>query len=146
VNSAVDEELYRDGLRFECTGCGACCTSRGENQWVYVTLPERRRLAELLGISTALFTARFCKKTDGFVHFSNPHGDCQFLRGKQCTVYSARPDQCRSFPWWPENMKREVWERKVRPGCEGIGRGRVHTLAEIQAVLQQEQERNWKRG
>lgn len=139
------ETFYAQGLRFECTGCGACCKSRGRYQYVYVSLPERRRLAEYLGISTALFTVRFCERTDGFWHFKNPHKDCQFLRGTQCTVYEGRPDQCRTWPWWPENLKAKTWENEVKPGCEGVGRGRVHTLAEIQSSLDAERERYYKR-
>jgi uncharacterized protein len=142
-----DEDFYRNGLRFECTGCGACCTSRGRNQYVYVTLPERRRLAELLGIGTSLFTQRFCTKDEnGFVHFKNPKGDCQFLVGSRCGVYAARPDQCRSFPWWEQNMSAKTWETEVKPGCEGVGRGRLHTFEEIQAALREEREQYYKRG
>ena len=55
--------------------------------------------------------------------------DCVFLDresvpGKAvCRVYEARPLQCRTFPWWPVNLRsRRDWERLGRE-CEGVGRG-----------------------
>ena len=39
---------YRDGLRFECTQCGKCCT--GAPGYVWLTIPEIYRIAEFLGI------------------------------------------------------------------------------------------------
>ena len=51
------------------------------------------------------------------------------------TVYAARPQQCRSWPFWPENMRKKVWNLEVVPGCEGIGRGRRHSPAEIERTV-----------
>lgn len=134
----IDTELYKSGLRFECTGCGECCKSRGRYQYVYVCLEERRLLAKHLGLKTAEFTRQYCRKTDGFFHLSNPSNDCQFLDGVRCSVYEARPQQCRTWPWWPQNMNRKIWEKEVKPGCEGVGRGRLHSPAEIEVNLEEE--------
>jgi Fe-S-cluster containining protein len=36
---------------------------------------------------------------------------CAFLDGARCTVYEARPTQCRTFPFWKENLRRRgSWE------------------------------------
>jgi hypothetical protein len=46
--------------------------------------------------------------------------DCVFLDGKKCNIYESRPQQCRAFPWWPENLKnKEAWE-ETKKRCEGI--------------------------
>lgn len=66
------------------------------------------------------------------------HGhDCVFLDresipGKAiCSIYNARPAQCRTFPWWPENLRsRQAWQRAGRH-CEGIGRGDVVPIERI---------------
>lgn len=135
--SEIDPRFYKNGLRFECTGCGECCKSRGKHQYVYVTLEERRELAQHLGLSTAAFTRKHCEQTDGWFHLRDPKRDCQFLDGKRCSVYAARPQQCRTWPWWPDHMNARGW-KEIKPGCEGIDRGRLHPLEEIEVVLEAE--------
>jgi uncharacterized protein len=137
----MDPSVYAGGIRFECTGCGECCKSRGRFQYVYVTLAERRRLAQHLGMSTAAFTRKHCQRTDGWYHLRDPNSDCRFLDGLRCTVYAARPEQCRTWPFWPDNMKRKVWDQEVKPGCPGVGRGRRYSVEEIRVVLEQEERR-----
>lgn len=65
--------------------------------------------------------------------------DCVFLDrdsrpGKAvCQIYKARPSQCRTWPWWPENLESpEAWEgTRKRTPCPGMGNGPVHGLVEI---------------
>ena len=55
-----------------------------------------------------------------------------FLEDKKCGVYEARPQQCRTFPFWEENVRsRHNWQR-LREFCPGIDEGPVHTLIQIQ--------------
>lgn len=143
--SKIDKKLYANGIRFECTGCGECCKSRGRYGYIYVILEERQQLARHLGLTTAAFTRKHCEKTDGLFHLKNPSKDCQFLDGVRCSVYSARPEQCRTWPFWPENMSAKVWKLEVMRDCEGIGIGRVHTPAEIEQHIAAEQLRDTKR-
>lgn len=129
------EKFYRDGIRFSCTRTGKCCKSRGKYQYVYLCLDDRRRLAAHLGISTLKFTKRHAVKQDGLFHLTMAGDACPYLEGGRCVVYAARPLQCRTWPFWPENMKPRVWEKEVAPNCPGVGRGKLHTAAEIEAVL-----------
>lgn len=138
----VDQNFYANGLRFECTGCGECCRARnGKPSWVYVTIDERRRLARHLQLSTSTFTRRYCERTHGFFHLRNPTHDCVFLDGARCTVYDARPGQCRTFPFWRENMSPAAWKDVARD-CEGVGRGRTWPVAEIEVRLEDERKRD----
>lgn len=66
--------------------------------------------------------------------------DCIFLdRSKipgkaTCSLYGARPGQCRTWPFWPELLESEkTWKNgKVGPeGCPGIGKGAVVPYEEI---------------
>jgi len=139
---AVTAPFHAQGLRFECTGCGECCRTRnGKPSWVYVTLDERRRLARHLKLATSAFTRRYCEKTNGFFHLRNPSSDCVFLDGARCTVYAARPGQCRTYPFWNEHMSPKAWD-KVRVECEGVGRGRIWTREEIELRLEDERKRD----
>jgi uncharacterized protein len=126
---------YRDGLAFTCTRCGDCCT--GAPGYVWVTIEEMRRIAEFRGETVEAFAERFVRLVeDRFSLIEKPGGDCIFWdKQAGCTVYSARPDQCRAWPFWPENLtRRKTWER-VCQVCPGAGRGQVHTLNEIQISL-----------
>jgi len=63
-----------------------------------------------------------------------PSGDCVFFDGqkRKCTVYEARPRQCRTWPFWDSNLKTaEDWQHTCSV-CPGSGQGRLYTLAEIE--------------
>lgn len=129
---------YHKGLRFECTCSGNCCTSRGEYAWVNLTEADVAAIAGLLGLSREDFLSRYCDKRPGY-HPSLRSGgpDCPFLtEDRRCRIYAARPMQCRTWPFWKENLHRDTWEGPVRTSCPGIGRGRVHTIEEIDATAQ----------
>ena len=58
-----------------------------------------------------------------------------FLEGARCTVYEARPSQCGTFPFWPENLKsRADWD-ELGTFCPGIGQGDLIPLHAIREQL-----------
>jgi Fe-S-cluster containining protein len=67
-----------------------------------------------------------------------------FLDGVRCSVYRARPEQCRTWPFWPENMSERVWTKEVKRDCPGIGIGRLHSPREIERELARETAREDK--
>lgn len=129
--------FYADGLKFECQGSGKCCTSHGEFGFVYLTLDDRKRFAKFFKLSTSAFTKKYCSKHNGIWHLNedpkNP--DCSFLINKRCSVYEARPTQCRTWPFWPEVMNAKSWQKDVASFCPGVGKGTLHTAKEIEAVM-----------
>jgi hypothetical protein len=127
--------FYQGGLRFECQGEGKCCKTRGKYGYVYLSFNDRRRLAAHFGISTALFTTRYTEKEDGLYQLKYKDKDCPFLQDNKCAVYDSRPWQCRTWPFWPENMSTSVWEREVASYCPGIGKGRVYSPEEIEEII-----------
>lgn len=46
--------------------------------------------------------------------------DCVFLKDKKCQVYGARPLQCRTYPWWPQNLRSQHSWEETSQVCEGI--------------------------
>ncbi len=134
----IDNSLYARGIRFACQECGECCRTHGRYGYVYVSLPERRRLARHLRIPTRAFTLRYCDKTDGFFHLRSRGKDCVFLVGNRCRVHRARPEQCKTWPFWPENMSKKVWDRDIAAGCPGIGRGPLVDAKRIERLLRME--------
>ncbi|MBS0654184.1 MAG: YkgJ family cysteine cluster protein [Verrucomicrobia bacterium] len=112
---------YKGGLRFKCTGCGKCCT--GFPGYVWVTEEEMAAMASLLNISVDLFKRRYTRIREGRYSLTekvSQNYDCVFLKDKKCLVYEARPKQCRTFPWWEENLESEESWKCASQGCEGI--------------------------
>lgn len=141
------KEWWREGVRFECTGSGKCCTSHGEFGFVYLNLEDRQRFARHLKMRTSDFTRKYCEKTGGIWHLKedpkNP--DCLFLKGKSCSVYEARPTQCRTWPFWPEVMNAKSWAKDVKSFCPGVGRGSVIPAEKIENQLREQiqSEKGW---
>lgn len=127
--------FYRDGIRFECQGEGKCCVTHGRHSYVYLSFNDRRRLASHFGLTPNEFTARYTEKEDGQYQLKYAGKDCPFFTNNRCGVYTARPWQCRTWPFWPENMTRAVWEREVASFCPGVGKGRLYSAEEIEQII-----------
>jgi uncharacterized protein len=134
------KRLIEQGLRFECQGEGNCCVTRGKYGYVYLSFNDRRRMAVHLGLSLAAFTEKFVEKEDGWYQLKYQDKDCPFLENRRCAVYEARPWQCRTWPFWPENMNIEVWENEVAAYCPGVGKGKLYTKEEIENILAKKQD------
>lgn len=122
---------YQDGLAFECTRCGKCCT--GEPGFVWVTDDELAAIAAFLGEPVEEVRARHTRKSRGRRTLrEKADGDCVFFdRKKGCTVYPVRPPQCRTWPFWESNVETpEAWER-TKAVCPGSGRGELIPVEEI---------------
>ncbi len=135
---ATKKKFYSGGIRFQCQGTGRCCVSRDGYGYVYLTLEDRRRMARHLKLSTLAFTRTYCSKTDGYFHLKDEDGPCRFMKGKGCSIYEARPAQCRTWPFWPETMNAKTWNREVKAFCPGVGKGRLWSESEIEALLAQD--------
>ncbi len=125
---------YYEGLAFTCTQCGDCCT--GAPGYVWVTREEMRALADFRGETLDEFTTQFVRQVGRrYSLIEKPGGDCVFWnREVGCTVYEARPTQCRTWPFWSENIaSRAHWEHTCKV-CPGSGQGRVYTVEEIQSA------------
>lgn len=118
---------YAAGLAFTCQGCGNCC--RGPGGYVWVSEEEAQAIARTLQRPFREFAAALLRSTSsGLALVDDARGDCPLLGGdSRCLVYDARPRQCRTWPWWEENLaSRECWEAAARR-CPGMNRGEVHS-------------------
>ncbi len=131
----MTQPFWYDGVRFGCQGSGKCCTNHGEHAFVFLTLGDRRRLAAHFGMRTSSFTRRYGRRLGDDFCFVDDGDQCHFLDGRRCSVYEARPAQCRTWPFWPENMTPRAWQREVVSFCPGVGKGRLHSRAEIERAL-----------
>ena len=154
---AEREKWYREGLSFTCTQCGNCCT--GGPGFVWISREEIVRLGEHLKLTPYEVVERYCRKIDGQFSLterlsSRGEYDCVFLQelpaedkqqgdeGEEtvrhtrrvCSIYAARPLQCRTWPFWEGNLaSREAWDRAGQR-CHGINRGKGYTKERIEAL------------
>jgi Fe-S-cluster containining protein len=127
----ADDVWYADGLRFECTRCGACCT--GAPGYVWVDDAEITALAKFRGDPVRQFVPLYTRPARGKRTLKEKaNGDCVFWEaGRGCTVYPVRPKQCRTWPFWASNVETpEAWERTTQI-CPGSGRGDLIPVEEI---------------
>ena len=106
---------YASGLRFECTGCGDCCT--GGDGYVWVGIEEIVALARHRSLSLDEFGRCYLRRVGQRYALRErvPGGDCVFLRDKNCSVYEARPRQCATFPFWPGHLQSpSAWAAAAR--------------------------------
>lgn len=114
------KQWYQEGLRFQCTECGKCCT--GSPGYVWVNEGEMAAMAQFLKIPLKDFILRYIRRVGqrySLIEYKKTY-DCVFLKDKKCQIYGARPSQCRTYPWWPQNLNSQTaWEETART-CEGI--------------------------
>ena len=107
-------------------------------EFFLVAAEEIETLAAALGLSVADFESCYVRQVgERKSLIERPNGDCVFFDGRtrRCTVYDARPQQCRTWPFWPENMDSDVWEKEVASWCPGAGKGRLYSAEEIEEIL-----------
>jgi len=61
------------------------------------------------------------------------NGDCIYLDPKTrgCTIYSVRPEQCRTWPFWNSNISTPESWAKTCEVCPGAGKGGLVPADEI---------------
>jgi len=129
----MDREFFKKGINFKCQGSANCCVSRGSYGYVYLSKKDLIKIAKYLNVSINLFKKKYCQYSDGYLHLKeiNINGNCQFLENKKCSIYTARPIQCRTWPFWKENMNAKKWNKELIYFCPGIGKGAIVSFSEI---------------
>ncbi len=121
VRVMLPQWIEKEGLPFACTGCGKCCT--GAPGYIWVNDEEIDAIADQLNLSRSDFLANYTEEVEGRVsllELPERNNDCIFLEGKGCTIYDVRPTQCRTYPFWPDNIKSPRAWRETAFECEGI--------------------------
>ena len=136
------ERWYIAGLAFECTQCGDCCSGPDEGV-IWITKPEIRILADHLDISEdelrEKYLSRMGNRTTIVEHPITR--DCIFLKiekgQKKCTIYPVRPNQCRTWPFWSDNLQTPDTWNETAQHCPGINRGKCHSFEQIEKLRKQ---------
>ena len=130
------EKWYREGLKFSCTQCGNCCS--GDPGYVWATKEEIARISVFLGRTDGwLDNAHLRRVGLQYSLTEHPNGDCIFLKrenGKSmCTIYPVRPLQCRTWPFWKENLRsKKAWDDLAASKCPGMNKGDSYNYVQIE--------------
>jgi Fe-S-cluster containining protein len=130
---------YIEGLAFECQQCGKCCCGPDEG-YIWLARPEVELIADFLKISPGEFRRKYLRRLGlrSSIIEQPITKDCIFLQKidgqKKCVIYSVRPNQCRSWPFWSNNLANpRAWNIAAQK-CPGINRGKKHSFEEIQQI------------
>jgi Fe-S-cluster containining protein len=119
--------------------CGNCCS--GTPGYVLLTEDEADAIAGAIGVPPDEFRARYTHEME-FGRSLNEHRteygfDCVFLDREKipgkavCGIYEHRPTQCKTWPFWGQNISSaHAWSRASRH-CPGIGKGELYTPVQI---------------
>lgn len=139
-----EKTWYDDGLHFTCSQCGNCCT--GPSGYVWFDDQEADAMAKAVDMKTDEFLqvysfTEFGKRTLKEIRNDNGEYDCVFLKtdkeGKRgCSIYSVRPHQCRTWPFWPENLASPEQWRLHGSRCHGMTQGGANGQGQLYAIEQ----------
>lgn len=121
-------------IRFQCqSDCFKCCSKPGV---VYLTNREVSQAAQYLGISVSRFKSEFLKKQlDLWVIEVEEDLPCPFLAHEGCIIHETKPSQCKTYPFWRENMESKNHWALATAFCPGIGKGLEVDKKEIEKCL-----------
>ncbi len=129
------EVWYAEGLRFECTQCGDCCS--GAEGYVWVNQAEIDSMAERVGLTPLDFEKSYVKRVGVRRSLKERQiGDCVLLdeETRKCTAYEQRPRQCKTWPFWDSNLRsKKAWEEAAE-ACPGCNKG---TVVPLETIVQQ---------
>lgn len=132
----ASDKWYRDGLKFTCTQCGNCCS--GDPGYVWADKEEIARISAFLGRTDGWLDSKHLRRVGlRYSLTERADGDCVFLKrenGKTtCTIHPVRPIQCRTWPFWNENLSsEEKWNAVAAQKCPGMNKGDNYDLVQIE--------------
>lgn len=128
--------------RFECTQCSHCC--RHDSGYVFLSKADLNALVHFTEMSEEQFLQTYCR----VVQFNNEQRislietkkfDCIFWKKELqgCSVYAARPLQCRTYPFWSGIVESQTsWDAEAM-SCPGMNKGATYSAEAVQAFLNQ---------
>jgi len=108
------------------------------------TIIEQPNTKDCIFLNTPL-SLRGAKRRSNLIHsqardcpglFQRPRNDidASSIGYRVCMIYRVRPSQCRTWPFWPENLTNPNAWNKAAQKCPGINRGRLYSFEEIEKI------------
>ncbi|WP_186441113.1 YkgJ family cysteine cluster protein [Desulfamplus magnetovallimortis] len=110
-----------------CRDCHALCC-RGKSGNIWINREEMINISSLLNLNPIDAMQNFFEKRDNRLlireQFDGKEFRCLFLDNNQkCSIYKARPAQCRSFPFWAHYSIDNVTDNRISllvEECPGV--------------------------
>lgn len=134
-------DWFEPGLKFSCTQCGNCCS--GPHGYVWFTEVEADEIAKFLVKSTcrcsSVATPTPSTANGRSTNASARGYDCVFLQRDDrglalCSIYSVRPKQCRTWPFWPEVVDTQQSWKRAGNTCPGLGNGTFYPAEKVRII------------
>ncbi len=128
------DTFYSDGLNFSCKQCSGCC--RHDPGFVYLSQIDLENLCTSLKLSESDFIQNYCRVvpyydgTEVLCLQEKSNYDCIFWN-EGCEVYTARPIQCSTYPFWTFLLKSKATWDAESASCPGINSGKLLKKSEI---------------
>lgn len=124
----------KEPLRFECQAdCFRCCVKPG---LVYFDRDDIRNASRFLECEPSEFKKAYLTREAGaWVHQVEEGEPCVFLTPRGCGIHEGKPKQCRSYPFWEENLDTKNTWSLAGGFCPGIDRGPMIPVASIKNFL-----------
>ncbi len=134
MNKLYNRSYFFDqGIKFECQKCGACCT--GNPGIVYVDKNDILQIAKYLCVPVSQFMGKYLYPyKESYSIREEADGRCIFYEDG-CTIYPVRPSQCKTFPFWFDNLRSQKKWRQVSVECPGIGQGHLYSKEQILEIV-----------
>jgi Fe-S-cluster containining protein len=107
---------------------------------VFLSHNDLEKVAHSFRLEYGEFIERYCRFVDmneklklSFIEKDNY--DCIFWEKNGCSIYEARPIQCRSYPFWSSHLKSHRDWADLASFCPGVGRGKSHSQISIESWL-----------
>jgi len=124
------EPFYADGLKFSCKRCSACC--RYDAGFVFLSEKDLNNLTSALNMRRNEVIKTYCRwvndwKGDEVLSLKEKSNKDCILWDNGCKVYTMRPLQCITFPFWESvTSSKSAWEIAAT-GCPGMNDGQLHS-------------------
>ena len=115
-------------FRFACQRCAHCCS--GGQGYVWLAEGESAAMGARLDMTEDAFRARYVRTVrdprtgvlrEALREDGTAGGRCSLLVGRStCSVYEARPEHCRTFPYWSSVLEDAEAFEAARATCPGI--------------------------
>ena len=121
----------------QCQQCANCCS--GAPGYVWVTREEIQRIARFLDRDDDWLPPDMLRRV-GLRHSltEKPNGDCIFLLSeggkRRCSLYTVRPLQCRTWPFWTSNLKTPGDWTAAGETCPGMNNGKKYDYVQIETI------------
>lgn len=92
-------------------------------------------MAAYLGLGLEAFRTRFLYPfQNSYSLQEDDQGNC-LMYSAGCRIYPVRPQQCRTYPFWFDNLRSRYAWKQTEAACPGIGKGPVYSREEILTAI-----------